>query len=252
MRVRASPGIPIFGNYIDEYSGAKRAISRTLDRAWVATCETRPELLPSKQRDSRQSSGAAVANDAGSGRFCTHRYNSPIFAAVVQRTGPCSSKLCYTLEVNTKPCKRCGQEKETSQFSIKVRKTGELNAWCRSCHSDYIKRVWYPANKEKHLKMVVKLNQRYRLLAREFILAFLADKSCVDCGESDIRTLDFDHVRGRKTRDICTLIGMHSTTEKLEMEIKKCDIRCANCHRKRTSDNGGWFKSARVPALSSK
>lgn len=58
---------------------------------------------------------------------------------------------------------------------------------------------------------------------------YLAKHPCVDCGYSDVRALDFDHVRGIKKFTIGKLRN-HPWNEML-VEIEKCDIRCANCHR---------------------
>lgn len=55
---------------------------------------------------------------------------------------------------------------------------------------------------------------------------------CVDCGEADPEVLDFDHVRGEKLVDVC-----HARRRKLSVlwaEIQKCEVVCANCHRRRT------------------
>ena len=68
---------------------------------------------------------------------------------------------------------------------------------------------------------------------RATILMYLSTHPCVDCGEQDMRCLDFDHVRGVKSK--CVTAMNTASTKRLLQEISKCDIRCANCHRKRHS-----------------
>lgn len=47
--------------------------------------------------------------------------------------------------------------------------------------------------------------------------------------------MDFDHVRGRKLFNVA--VGAFNVTEeKLLVEIDKCDVVCANCHRQRTHE----------------
>lgn len=111
--------------------------------------------------------------------------------------------------------------------------------------SKYNKEIWYPQNKTTHGKQVRRNSQRYKEQAFTFIIEYLKVHPCVDCGETDIRVLDFDHVIGIKTYAVARLLGYHSTTNKLELEIAKCEVRCANCHRKKTSDTRNWFKSKR-------
>ena len=51
---------------------------------------------------------------------------------------------------------------------------------------------------------------------------------CVDCGISDWRVIQFDHVRGAKLFTVSATLDI----AKLPSEIEKCDPRCANCHFK--------------------
>ena len=65
---------------------------------------------------------------------------------------------------------------------------------------------------------------------------------CVDCGESDIRCLDFDHRdRSQKTNTISMLVLKRWSLARIQAEIDKCDVRCANCHRKKTAANEDWL-----------
>jgi hypothetical protein len=55
---------------------------------------------------------------------------------------------------------------------------------------------------------------------------------CVTCGEKDVRCLDFHHTGVDKTSDISVAVQKGWCTERLSVEINKCIILCANCHRK--------------------
>lgn len=57
---------------------------------------------------------------------------------------------------------------------------------------------------------------------------------CVDCGESDIVVLEFDHV-GNKRANVSELAWSMASLSRLEAEIACCEVRCCNCHRRRTA-----------------
>ena len=60
-------------------------------------------------------------------------------------------------------------------------------------HAKYMKEVWYPKNKEKHISYV----RRNKGRVTEFIEQYKRARSCVDCGFSGREfpyVLDFDHV----------------------------------------------------------
>jgi hypothetical protein len=60
---------------------------------------------------------------------------------------------------------------------------------------------------------------------------------CADCGIRDILVLEFDHV-GVKTENVVVLAKRGVSLMKLERELAQCDIRCGNCHRRRTAERG--------------
>jgi predicted HNH restriction endonuclease len=66
---------------------------------------------------------------------------------------------------------------------------------------------------------------------RTFVTDYLSTHPCVDCGNSDIRVLEFDHVRGKKLINVSHAIKRTWSLKKLSEEIDKCEVRCANCHR---------------------
>jgi hypothetical protein len=70
------------------------------------------------------------------------------------------------------------------------------------------------------------------LLFREWLKSF-KDKPCLDCGQSFTSVaMDFDHVRGEKISGISQMWSWRR--DKVLMEITKCELVCANCHRVRT------------------
>jgi len=62
---------------------------------------------------------------------------------------------------------------------------------------------------------------------------------CVDCGISDWRVLQFDHVRGEKLKGVAII--QHMPT--LVAEVSKCVSRCCNCHYKRSYEQKTAAKS---------
>jgi lysyl-tRNA synthetase class I len=45
--------------------------------------------------------------------------------------------------------------------------------------------------------------------------------------------MDFDHVRGKKHKNVMELVPTLSK-KKIDEEIAKCEVVCSNCHRVRT------------------
>lgn len=69
---------------------------------------------------------------------------------------------------------------------------------------------------------------RFRLWLDE-----LKSKPCLDCGNvRPLVAMDFDHVRGEKVANISQMWSWRRA--RVEAEIAKCDLVCANCHRERT------------------
>ena len=70
-------------------------------------------------------------------------------------------------------------------------------------------------------------------VARLYVERYLSENPCVDCGYSDLRALEFDHVHGKKWFEISLGINRGFPLAKIMEEIEKCEVRCANCHRLR-------------------
>jgi hypothetical protein len=116
------------------------------------------------------------------------------------------------------------------------KKHGKPQSVCKKCHSVY-RKEHYRKNKEKYIKKASLNKEKYR---KEYY-DWLSQKSCMDCGNSDIRVLEQDHIRDKKF-NIAKMVGVVSL-KTLMNELDKCEIVCANCHRIRTVTRGGWSKS---------
>lgn len=139
-------------------------------------------------------------------------------------------------------CAICRLEKDLSSYGYKSRKRGTFSSYCRECNRGY-QRKHYKENRadyrDKHNKRRVRVMGEYRLLIKEYL-----DKHpCVDCGEKDHLVLEFDHIRGQKRAEVSTLVHDTLSWEKISEEISKCEVRCANCHKRRTAKQLGWWKS---------
>ena len=87
----------------------------------------------------------------------------------------------------------------------------------------------------KNREDLYKAQKRHRIKVRKNLLDFLSNKKCIDCKESDPRVLEFDHAnQNLKFKSISNMLSGHYSWQSILLEIKKCNVRCANCHRRRT------------------
>ena len=81
-----------------------------------------------------------------------------------------------------------------------------------------------------------------RQLNRDFVRGYLAQHPCVDCGEGDPIVLEFDHVRDAKIDSVSALVANPTALNTVVAEIEKCEVRCANCHRRKTVMTHNHYK----------
>jgi hypothetical protein len=158
---------------------------------------------------------------------------------LVARATPAQLTLDAALGLRT--CRVCKEVKNLTEFPLRslIRQTRQ---WiCLSCQRVYTKE-WYQRNRDKQIAAayVRRVNEANRLGRR--IRDYLCDHPCVDCGESDPDVLDFDHLRDKRA-DVSTLVHIAVSWEMVLSEIAKCEVRCANCHRRRTAIRGRYYRT---------
>ena len=87
--------------------------------------------------------------------------------------------------------------------------------------------------------------KRHRVKIRQKMLEYLSERACIDCGEKDPIVLEFDHKDpDSKTRNVSRFLSGHFSWDSVMSEISKCEVRCANCHRRKTYfQYGGYGKT---------
>ena len=73
-----------------------------------------------------------------------------------------------------------------------------------------------------------------RLSKQRGYLMLLLSRGCLECGMSDVRVLQFDHVPERGTKKFKVTADVYKPWKTFLEEVEKCDVVCANCHAIRT------------------
>lgn len=137
-----------------------------------------------------------------------------------------------------KVCITCHKKRHLEKFSFRNRLTGKRHSVCKDCHTKY-RRKHYLLHYTKYLTKAKRWDKLQREKMTRFIIEYLKQHPCVDCGETDIVVLDFDHLRDKKF-NICQ--SLTNGMESVKKEIEKCEVRCSNCHRRKTAKMRGTRK----------
>ena len=119
---------------------------------------------------------------------------------------------------------RCGELKPIGQFAWRRKRKRQRDNMCAPCRSAY-GREHYLANRKKYIDAEAR-RKRERAEARtRYLIEFFRTDPCADCGEADPVVLEFDHLRDKR------------------FEVAKCDVVCANCHKRRTACRAGHLRA---------
>lgn len=95
---------------------------------------------------------------------------------------------------------------------------------------------WYKEYYKKYMPMRQAQNKEYLESVRR-------NSKCMDCGEDNYVLLQFHHRNGKEKYSI----GMYTrwSLKRLEEEINKCDVLCANCHLLRHHNEQSGYNGQR-------
>lgn len=104
-----------------------------------------------------------------------------------------------------------------------------FQSYCIGCTKTY-KKGHYDSNKRVYFAK----NKRHRARQYQKFLEYMVGKSCLDCGNGDVRVLEFDHRDGVSKHANVSKLVQQAGWQTVQEEIAKCDVVCCNCHRIRT------------------
>jgi hypothetical protein len=142
--------------------------------------------------------------------------------------------------METRVCSMCGIEKDIEEFPLRNLFTKRRQSYCIDCKSK-MHASWYDRNKEYQKANAAKHRIESRQNAKEYVWNYLLTHPCISCGQSNPVVLEFHH-RGGKDKAVTEMVASGYPISRIQAEIDKCDVLCANCHRILTAKERGWFR----------
>ncbi len=139
-----------------------------------------------------------------------------------------------------KVCPRCSLEKTNTLFFKNKNKKDGLSSFCRECQRIY-QNDWYKSHQKEQRARVSKNSKKYKDINQQGVYQYLLTHPCIICGEKDPIVLEFDHLNPEeKEATISVMSSSGISWERVKKEIDKCQILCANCHRRKTAKQFNW------------
>ena len=133
----------------------------------------------------------------------------------------------------------CKVWKDSTNFHKNPQTKDGLQNKCKPCRSEYVK-----ANRPAYKPTEANARARAKATIRnqEYVGNYLLTHPCVDCGNTDIRVLEFDHIGDDKIYQIGVMVSTSFSIARIQQEIEKCEVRCRNCHTLKTYERlgGTW------------
>lgn len=89
---------------------------------------------------------------------------------------------------------------------------------------------YYQRNKEAYA-VAAKARRKAR---NDYVIKLKSENPCVDCGKFyHYCQMQYDHIGTDKVTEVSKLVK-NGTIDKIQAEIDKCELVCANCHALRS------------------
>jgi hypothetical protein len=143
--------------------------------------------------------------------------------------------------METRICSKCKEEKPLTKdfFNTKDKLSKKFRTDCKICQG--LKQSEAYQKKRELYKIATKsYRDKLREQNQNLLWQFLLQHPCVRCGENNPVVLELDHLRDKKY-NIANIIFCHSW-DSICKEMKKCQVLCSNCHKKKTAKDYNWYK----------
>jgi hypothetical protein len=119
-----------------------------------------------------------------------------------------------------KACKGCSATLPVSEFYKNPNTPDGHLSFCKRCV-----RQRYGPGKARRQRQLLAYIQQVKL-----------ERGCADCGyNAHPAALDFDHLPGTEKLHRIATMAAGNCRAKIDAEMAKCEVVCANCHRIRTA-----------------
>lgn len=128
-----------------------------------------------------------------------------------------------------KQCITCKQQKSLTEYHKNKRKSDGLQNECKECCKIRDRKYYKKYGSKAYVTRHKTYKKRNKLFIEKYKKIY---GKCVDCGITDYRVLQFDHIKNKSANVSDLLDG--SSLQVIKEEVRKCEMRCANCHQIKT------------------
>lgn len=137
-----------------------------------------------------------------------------------------------------KICSSCLVSQPLEHYHNSSRSKDGKQSRCKTCNRKQRVAYYRTAEGRKSNELSGKRND---IRNQQYVYEYLSKHPCADCNEADIVVLEFDHLRDKEF-NVCKGIKAGYSLQRIKNEIEKCEVVCANCHKRRTAQRAGWIK----------
>lgn len=141
-----------------------------------------------------------------------------------------------------KKCPRCKENLPIGEFGKRLsRGKPTTQAYCKQCNVTYHKNR-HVVKSQEYLEKNRAWRNAARKRNRQLLYTYLEEHSC-PCGEKDPAVLEFDHIDpSTKEGHVSDLVSKGWSWDRIMVEIERCQVLCANCHKRKTAKQFGWYR----------
>ena len=129
-------------------------------------------------------------------------------------------------------------------IAIKPRRRKDKSKYRTEAYREYMRnyqKSWHQKNKAQRLAHALERKEQMRV----FYNQLKATLECAQCGENHPATLQFHHRDPRKKEfNLAKAVSDGYSIERINKEVAKCTVLCANCHAKEHYD---WARRNKQP-----